>query len=62
MIQNMAQRIRKRRVGRPRVPHPRRRVLSLKVTAGERQAIRRMAAAAGCTVSTFILRKVLGGE
>jgi len=49
-------------MGRPPVENPRRKVLSVKVTAGEDKAIRRMAAQAGLTVSSFILGKLLGGK
>ena len=42
--------------------HPRRITLGVKVTKAEARTIRGMAAAAGLTVSSFILGRVLGGK
>ena len=52
----------KPRIGRPPVENPRRIVLSLKVTADEAAAIRRMAAKAKLTVSAFIVQKLTEGK
>jgi uncharacterized protein (DUF1778 family) len=50
------------KMGRPPVKNPRRIALGVKVTKQEAKAIRRMAAQAKSSVSTFILGKLLGGN
>lgn len=53
---------RKVRIGRPPMKNPRLKVLALKVNAAQDKTIRRQAAEAKTTVSTFILGKLLGGK
>jgi uncharacterized protein (DUF1778 family) len=56
----MRTQIRKKKLGRPPARDPRHWVLAVRVTNAEAKAIRGMAAGTGLTVSTFILRRVLG--
>ena len=53
---------RKARIGRPPKENPRNEILTLRLSLRDAKAIRRMAAQAKVTVSTFILRRLLGGK